>query len=187
MTAYRESKRQQAWAKAEAKRVIAQEQADALTALGVPCAQRSGWVVLLDPVGLRIKLDPSGAVTGWAAEPCARCGSTETRASIDGLRYCHGEQRPSCYELAQWESRGIVAAEATLPAVTAPDPEPHSGRGEPSDAAQGRTELARGGLVGTSWGAYDMADGSWYESKEPPEGYPLTLTIPEAGLQVPPL
>ena len=125
MTAYRESKRQQAWAKAEAKRVIAQEQADALTALGVPCAQRSGWVVLLDPVGLRIKLDPSCAVTGWAAEPCARCGSTETRASIDGLRYCHGEQRPSCYELAQWESRGIV--------------------------------------------------------------HPLTLTIPEAGLQVPPL
>lgn len=61
---YRDRKRQQAWAKAEAKRVIAQEQADALTELGVPCAQRSGWVVLLDPVELRIKLDPSGAVTG---------------------------------------------------------------------------------------------------------------------------
>ena len=43
---------------------MAQERADALTELGVPCAQRSGWVVLLDPVGLRIKLDPSGAVTG---------------------------------------------------------------------------------------------------------------------------
>jgi len=56
MTAYRESKRQQAWATAEAKRVIAQEQADALTALGVPCAQRDGWCVLLDPDGLAVQL-----------------------------------------------------------------------------------------------------------------------------------
>lgn len=184
---YRDRKRQQAWAKAEAKRVIAQEQADALTALGVPCAQRSGWVVLLDPVGLRIKLDPSGAVTGWpqspAAEPCARCGSTETRASIDGLRYCHGEQRPSCYELAQWESRGIVAAEATLPAVTAPAPEPHSGKGEGSDAHREARRRARAAFAEL-------------RRIDPPcscpeqtylEGHPLTLTIPEAGLQVPPL
>ena len=55
MTTYRDRKRQQAWAKAEAKRVIAQEQADALTELGVPCAQRSGWVVLLDPATARVR------------------------------------------------------------------------------------------------------------------------------------
>jgi len=86
--------------------------------------------------------EPVGPVPR-AGEPCARCGSTETRASIDGLRYCHGEQRPSCYELAQWESRGIVAAEATLPAVTPPAPEPHSGKGEGSDAHREARRRAR--------------------------------------------
>ena len=60
----RDQMRQAQWIKRETKRRAAQEQADALTALGVPCAVRSGWVALLDPVGLRIKLDTSGAVTG---------------------------------------------------------------------------------------------------------------------------
>lgn len=85
---YRDQLRQAQWANAEAKRVLAQEQADALTALGVPACVRSGWVALADPFGLLVKLDPSGAVTGWPQ---------------------------------------TAATEATLPTVTTPATEPHSG------------------------------------------------------------
>ena len=93
---YRDQKRQQAWAKAEAKRVIAQEQADALTDLGVPCAQRSGWVVVLDPVGLRIKLDPSGAVTGWPAASAALAAKLPQTPTADATRAA--ETRPDLPE-----------------------------------------------------------------------------------------
>lgn len=42
--------------KAAHRAAIAQEQADALTALGVPCAVRSGWVVILDVDGLLARM-----------------------------------------------------------------------------------------------------------------------------------
>jgi len=101
---YRDRKRQQAWINAEARRQVAQEQAEALTALGVPCAVRSGWVAMLDPFGLLVKLDPNGAATGWPQ---------------------------------------TAAAEATLPTVTTPATEPHSGKGVGSAAHREARRRAR--------------------------------------------
>lgn len=34
---------------------------------------------------------------------CARCGSpAEGHAFIGDQRYCHGRNRPSCYEIVSW-------------------------------------------------------------------------------------
>lgn len=88
----RDQMRQAQWIKRETKRRAAQEQADALTALGVPCAQRSGWVALLDPEGLMARLahcgcmwccahNAPGVIPGEAHARC--CGrSPVTTASI---------------------------------------------------------------------------------------------------------
>lgn len=37
-------------------------------------------------------------------EPCARCGQIAVgSAFIGGERYCHGNAKPSCYELTSWQ------------------------------------------------------------------------------------
>ena len=41
-------------------------------------------------------------------EICARCGKpAEGVATINDDRLCHGEQRPSCYELESWVRAGV--------------------------------------------------------------------------------
>ena len=100
----RDRKRQQAWIKAEARRQVAQERADALTELGVPCAQRSGWVVLLDPEGLMARLAHCGCI--WC---CAR----NAPGVIPGEAHarCCGRSpvpdfRPDDYPKPQWPDEG---------------------------------------------------------------------------------
>lgn len=47
-------------------------------------------------------------------DACARCGKdpAEGWATINGQRYCHGEERPSCYERALWEQAGTSSLAA---------------------------------------------------------------------------
>lgn len=93
---YRDRKRQEAWIKAEARRQVAQEQADALTALGVPCAVRSGRVTLLDPEGLVLTARAVSAVIDQMRRVATKVGEVDEswkalspdqqRAALDAWR-----------------------------------------------------------------------------------------------------
>lgn len=64
-----------------------------------------------------------------AATKCALCDQpAEGFANIDDRRYCHGEQRPSCYERAPWMMTRAVglAAPTRLKATESVSPEEYA-------------------------------------------------------------
>lgn len=140
----RDRKRQEAWIKAEARRQVAQEQADALTALGVPCAVRSGWVALLDPVGLgarvgelTARLDAIAQTAEQIAYNCeCQVGGVDALSVDTDWLLSESRWRPDVWPPSP-------ATEATLPAVTTPATEPHSGKGGGSDAHREERRRAR--------------------------------------------
>ena len=109
----RDLQRERAHAANLARNAIAQEYAEALTNLGVPCAARQGWVVLLEPVGLVARLTPRPKVE-------YRVVDQRLPECIAQWPQCEsGEYNPQCCRYPKSCSAGSSYMEAVLPQTPA--------------------------------------------------------------------